>query len=672
MTTTTESNMLNMHQSPLVLGWGQNNINASYPINAKKLQIVFPSSGNPAGWQPNQNLEYRQLLDKNSAMSLHGSYFQIQYSVGRTKNWLPAYDTPPPAIPAAGDNVWNDPAKPASVGGPVRSLQDLQPLDSLDRLIMYSHWNPSRLIQNCTLWLGSTNVETVNNVPLISDAKYAFYSPDAVKTTMSDCFVQPPDGQCINGTPMFHQFVAPGTVNIVDNWLDTTICTYNSYSISGRNDLTNAAQAWYSPAAAAGQVCVQPLEYFIRNGQYVCSQFDAHCITSVRDAPQISFSGIATTLCNTAAGINWFSYALQANTPCPSTTGIPDPPVPADTYDTNYCGGILNAPAISAGATGGGKLGYDISTMSRRIPLSSLFGFCEQNVLVPSNLVQINLVRARDSEYCQAMWQPQAIDTPFATLPQRQYGIFIKNISLILKYYDLNQTAADILSQDQLLTVNHYSLYSNNIIGTGSGSVALQSYAGLKSLLVRVTPTYAMPGQSVCVGKSGSISVIYRGKQTPLQLENYALDLIDPVGGEAGTYNGEPACIAYPSTYFEEYSSWNGNCWNGISASLAPSAGFNMMTWFKSQFTVAFNFVEDQSQNADTVAAPVQLNYAFGAPVYAMQPMPPTITAVVPHLTVPAGINPLSFTIQVIFLRTNIIKYLGASRQFVFVTNGSS
>ena len=140
-------------------------------------------------------------------MSLHGSYFQVQYQMGRTQNWTGTnLDT----------QAWNETGKTVT-GGPVTSAADIQPLDSIDRVIMYSHWNPARLIQNCTLWLGSTNVETVNNVPLISDAKYAFYSPDAVKTTMSDCFVQPPDGNCINGTPMMHQFVGSNTLNIVDN-----------------------------------------------------------------------------------------------------------------------------------------------------------------------------------------------------------------------------------------------------------------------------------------------------------------------------------------------------------------------------------------------------------------------------------------------------------------------
>jgi len=644
MTTTTESNMLNMHQSPLVLGWGQNNINASYPINAKKLQIVFPSSGNPSGWQPNQNLEYRQLLDKNSAMSLHGSYFQVQYNVGRSKNWTAALD-------AAG--AWNIAGR-ITTGGAINNLTDLQPLDSLDRLIMYSHWNPARLIQNCTLWLGSTNVETVNNVPIITDAKYAFYSPDAVKTTMSDCFVQPPDGNAINGTPMIHQFAGITTLNIVDNWLDTSICTYNLYSVQGRNDAPTAVVN-KGPNYAQGQVCVQPMEYFIRNGQYTCTGQDKHTVSAVGvPPPALTFAGIVTA--NTgAASVNWFQYAVAG-------TSLAVPTV----------GGVVGTPYQAVDAlspTNGNE--YTFSTISKRIPLSSLFGFCEQNVLVPSNLVQINLVRARDDQFLQSLWTPQL--TPgFTFLPARQYGIYIKNIQLVLKYYDLNQTAADILSQDQLLTVNHYSLYSNVLTASNNtnGSVALQAYAGLKSLLIRITPSYGVPGQSVPVGTIGTVSVIYRGKQSPLQLEQYNIELPPPVGGDGATYNGEPPCAAFPSTYFEEYSSWNGNCWNGVSASLAPSAGFNCLTWFKSQFTVAFNFVEDQSQNADTVAAPVQLNYNFGGPLYDMVQAVAGTQA--PPKAVPPGVSPNTYTVQVVFLRTNIIKYLGASRQFVFVTNGSS
>jgi hypothetical protein len=254
----------------------------------------------------------------------------------------------------------------------------------------------------------------------------------------------------------------------------------------------------------------------------------------------------------------------------------------------------------------------------------------------------------------------------------------------VLKYYDLNQTAADILSQDQLLTVNHYSLYSNviaNVASGGStGSVALQAYAGLKSLLVRISPAFGVPGQSVPIGSTGSISVIYRGKQSPLQLEQYVIDM--PKNTELQsthqssqlTYGGEAPCHAFPSTYFEEYSSWNGSCFNGISASLAPSAGYNVNTWFKSQFTICFNFVEDQSQNSDTVAAPVQLNYNFGGLAYKMvaAPSTPVSGPNMPPCSVPVGVSPNTYTMQVVFLRTNIIKYLGASRQFVFVTNGSS
>ena len=651
MTTTTESNMLNMHQSPMVLGWGQNNINSSFPINAKKLQIVFPSSGRAEGWQPNQNLEYRQLLDKNSAMSLHGSYFQVQFNVGRSKNWTNTLDAT--AAP------WNVAGR-ATTGGIVSSLADIQPLDSIDRVIMYSHWNPARLIQNCTLWLGSTNVETVNNVPFITDAKYAFYSPDAVKTTMSDCMVLPPDGNAINGTPMIHQFTSLTPLNIVDNWIDTTICTYNLYSVQGRNDgnpgplLLNRG-----PNYAQGQICVQPMEYFIRNGQYVCSAQDRHSVTS-RAAGILSFSGIVNAEVDSPAGsVNWFLYGTAG-----TSAAVPVP------------GGVVAAPYQAASnPTGANQYGF--STVTKRIPLSSLFGFCEQNVLVPSTLVQINLVRARDDQFLQSLWTPQfpaGAGAPFTFLPARQYGIFIKNISLVLKYFDLNQTAADILSQDQLLTVNHYSLYSNVLTASNStnGSVALQAYAGLKSLLVRITPAYGVPGQSVPVGKTGTISVIYRGKQTPLQLEQYSIDMVTPIGGDGGTYGGEPPCAAFPSTYFEEYSSWNGNCWNGVSASLAPSAGFNCLTWFKSQFTIAFNFVEDQSQNSDTVAAPVQLNYNFGERLYDMEVATTTPPTQAGPKTVPVGVSPNTYTIQVVFLRTNIIKYLGASRQFVFVTNGSS
>jgi len=655
--TTTESNMLNMHQSPLVLGWGQNNINASYPINAKKLQIVFPSSGQPSGWQPNQNLEYRQLLDKNSAMSLHGSYFHVQYSVGRTKNWIPVDD-----LPAGLTTPWNVPGR-TTTGGPVRSLNDMQPLDSLDRLIMYSHWNPARLIQNCTLWLGSTNVETVNNVPLITDAKYAFYSPDAVKTTMSDCFVQPPDGGCINGTPMYHQFVNSTSQYVVDNWIDSSICTYGFNSIQPK-DNNSAAVQFKTPNYAAGQQVIQPLEYFIRNGQYTCSQNDRNQVATAK-ATVIQFYGLPqqTTVAPGGVGaINWWIYAHGGG------TGAGAPGV-----DGAVGIGVPIRAVVEDGTDAGNT--YAISTVSKRIPLSSLFGFCEQNVLVPSNLVQINLVRARDNEFLQSLWTPQATDTFALVGGARQYGIFIKNISLVLKYYDLNQTAADILSQDQLLTVNHYSIYSNVITSSHAtqGSVALQAYAGLKSLLVRITPSYGVPGQSVPVGKNGTISVIYRGKQSPLQLEQYALSIPKPAaiaGNEAKTYSGTPVCEAFPSTYFEEYSSWNGNCWNGVSASLAPSAGFNLMTWFRSQFTIAFNFVEDQSQNADTVAAPVQLNYNFGGALYDMSAFVPA--ALAQPLAVPPGVSPNTYTVQVVFLRTNIIKYLGSSRQFVFVTNGSS
>lgn len=653
MTTTVESNMLNMHQSPMVLGWGQNAINASYPINAKRLQIVFPSSGKVRPWIPNQNIEFRQLLDKNSAMSLHGSYFQISYSIGRVTDWNP-----------------KQALAPANAQGAQPTEAKLQPLDPTDRACLYTHWNPCRLLQNCTLWLGSTNVETVNNVPLVTDAKYAFYSQDAVKSTMSDCFVLPVDGMTsINGAPLIHANKNPTLTNMITQWHDSSIFTFAPYSIQPKNDTTNGASAVtppvapgtaipYCPALAYGPVLVEPLEYFLRNAVYavpVGIQYNDLC-TSVWNTVTIPFTIFTSAITNGDGNISYWDYGNESN---PSLV-----------------------PTVAGGITEGTAYPIEdakntLTEVTKRIPLSELFGFCEANVLVPSNLIQINLVRARDDQFMTNLWFPTFTQAgpPGAVVSAvpRTYAICVTNIYLVLKYYDLNQTAADLLSQDQLLTVNHYSVYSNEISAqaAGSGSVSLQSYAGLKSLLIRINPSWAAAGQSIAVAQSGNISVIYRGKQSPLQLQQWNVQLTGPVaGGAVSTYQGGPMIRSDPSTYFEEYSSWNGNCWNGVSASLAPSAGFSLATWFKSQFTLAFNFVEDQSMNADTVAAPIQLNYNLGGDSQYDITQNTNGTGI--RSLPDAVFNAAKNTIQVVFLRTNIIKYLGASRQFVFVTNGSS
>ena len=656
MTTTTESNMLNMHQSPLVLGWGQNAINASYPINAKRLQIVYPSSGRVNPWTPNQNLEFRQLIDKNAAMSLHGSYFQVTFSVGRLTEWLP---------------------QAAATGGASPTETTLKALDVMDRMLLYSHWNPCRLIQNCTLFLGATNVETCNNVPLISDAKYPFYSPDAVKTTMSDCFVNPPDGHCsLNGAPLIHPIKSLSTGNNFQTWHDTSVTVWGYYSIQPKNDPANAASfsvppgtgAPYAPALACGPMPVQPLEYFLRNGQYAVPL-------------GIQYNDIATSV--------WNSAQLQFCIPSAESNFLTVPPANCNISYFDYAkdSNSSSVPTVAGGVTTlgpypSGALKNTLTSVTKRIPLSSIFGFCEANVLVPSNLIQINLVRARDDQFITNLFYPVGVSNTsvYSNCPPRQYGICVTNMYLVLKYFDLNQTAADLLSQDQLLTVNHYSVYSNEVAGLsgGGGSISLQSYAGLKSLIVRVNPSWAVCGASIPVAQCGNIAVIYRGKQSPLQLQNWNVILNPPLpasGSAINVYQGGPMLAADPSTYFEEYSSWNGNCWNGLSAALAPSAGHNIGTWFKSQFTVVFNFVEDQSQNADTVAAPIQLNYNFGmTPLYAIDqnvigtPPKDAIAYLPDHL---GGMNAKN-TLQAVFLRTNLIKYLGASRQFVFVTNGSS
>lgn len=653
MTTTVESNMLNMHQSPLVLGWGQNAINASFPINAKKLQVVYPSSGNISEnnpWRPNVNVELRQLLDKNSAMSLHGSYLNVSFAVGRIQEWLPQ-----PATTVSSGNI---------------SFQDLAPLDLMDRFLLYTHWNPCRLIQNATLWLGSTNVETVNNVPLVTDAKYAFYSQEAVKYNMSDCFVLPADGQCsINGASLIYPVgnIPSGVElqNTIRLFQDCSVNVADTYSIMNKDFPTPTGSIAVPPATVAEDnrvgpykaeslMCVEPLEYYLRTAHY------SNPVGS-------RYVDYATSIYNTVT--------LGYEMPVANTDDVAGPGLGSVSY-FNYSNRLADN-AAQCGCAAGGLVpiagAYPELTkciVTKRIPLSELFGFCEQNVLVPSNLLQINLTRATDDQFITNLYYPSSSDGTTA-YQARRYGIVVSDMYLVMKYYDLNQTAADLLSQDQLLTVNHYSVYQNTIAGTGTqqGSYSLQTFAGLKSIIIRIQPSWAPQGTSIPVAQQGNISVIYRGKQSPLQLQQWDFQLNPPVqGSQALVHQGGPPIRCNPSTYFEEYSSWNGNCWNGVSAALAPSAGHSILTWMKSQFTVPFNFVEDQSQNSDTVAAPIQVNYNFGA-----TPMYDPVRANPNGMELPNELaTNAKNTINVVFLRTNILKYLGSSRQLVFVTNGSS
>jgi hypothetical protein len=646
--------MLNMQQSPLVIGWGQNAINASFPIHSKRLQIVYPSSGNVSRanpFRPNSNVEFRQLLDKNSAVSLHGSYFQVTYTVGRIGNWLPG----PPPTGAAGAQM-----------GSGSSETSMQPLDAMDRIMLYTHFNPCRLIQNATLWLGSTNVETVNNIPLVTDAKFAFYSHDAICSTMSDCYVNPVDGSRINGTPLIHPFQLQGSGNAFKLWHDSSIAIYQSYSIHPKNNNTNALSTvggttgdgtQYGPSQAQGPIIVEPQEYFLRNANYAVPVGTEYSeLTSSRwNTIAIPFTMESAAVDSPDCTVSYFNYGnniASSNVPITAGGNVSLPPQ----YDQ---------PSVPPAT-------LTIGWVTRRIPLSALFGFCEQNVLVPSNLIQLNLVRANDDQFITNLFYPETSEGTLC--PTRTYAVCVANLYLVLKYFDLNQTAADLLSQDQLLTVNHYSVYSNQITagatGTGNGSLSLQSYAGLKSILVRISPSWAAVGQSTCVSQTGGINIIYRGKMSPLQQQAWNIVLNPPnIGTSINTYQGGPMLAADPSTYFEEYSSWNGDCWNGVSATISPSVGYNFPTWCKSQFTLAFNFVENQSQNADTVAAPIQVNYNLsGANLYNIDSATPGGIQKIPTALAANAKN----TIQVVFLRTNILKYLGSSRQFCFVTNGSS
>jgi hypothetical protein len=667
--TTTETNNAGLYTSPLVLGFGNDPVNSSFPIGAKQLQTVYPSSGTVSGsspWAPNTVLQFRQMMDKNAGMSLHSSYIQMTFTVGRRTEWASAANTAPP---------------PAQGGGAVTE-NSIRPLDAVDRLALYSHWNPQRLIQQANVFVGSTNLESVTNNPRISDFKYSSYSQEACRSTLSDCFCQPPDGTySANGTPMFHRFTA-GTLNYtVDAWLDSSISTYGPYTVgSGQDDVGTAPLPpnGLAPMKAQDQLYVCPLEYFVRNGQYavpVCTRYTATAINNIPwyTAPAgneysgatvptaLLWSGPAALNVNVNGQVSFHTY--YANNGTFDTW--------ADNISNGYGGvGIANP---YPGANPACQLTQ--AWVTKRIPLSMLFGSFEQNNLWPSNLLQINLTRALDQEFITNMLNVQpSTGGNQGIANQRSYGVCVADVRLILKYFNLNQQSADLLSRDQLLLLSHYSLVENNLSSTATGSASLQAYSGLRSVCIRMYPNYAVCGQSTAVTQEGSISIIYRGKQDPLQIIPWRVQMNPPAVAAASanhTWPGGPMIRADPSLYYEMYSSYLGNSWYGVSATCAPSVGFDVGTWFKSQFTVTFEITQDQSQNIDSVSAPVTVNYSLPTGSQAQYDPSPLYADGFFAEGILSNAD-VKFDMSILFVRTNLVRYVGKSRQLIFITNGAS
>lgn len=589
--TTTEASVLDLHEDERILNFGRSDVNASFPIGAKKLQILYPSSGAVSDASPlaeNANVELRQLLEKNTAMSLHKSYVRVGFTVRNSD-------------------------------GSGLSLEQ--------RRFFYTSWNPYRLFSNGTLWVGSTNVEHVNDIPAITDVKLALCNPYALKTTMSDVVINPIDSM-LNGFPCMRSNVTVGGgARGCDGVLDDTITVpYSAYNISPIDTAVAPQSQATNATTATNSVPVEPNPAWVRNALYI--------------NPAIVVTTVATEEPNSEGWLNW----MQA------PTGAGNAPM-------NYFGltTILvgeNVAPYQVPATGPVKRASEAITLYKRLPLSGFFGFCEKNVLIPSNLIQINLVRGTKQNFLSTLNAAQA--------PITNVNVDVTATKMVLVYYDLQQSSADLLTRDQTLTVNHYSRFNTPFAGTGAASFSLQVYSGLKAVFLRFPHSGCPPSMSPCPFYNVSFSIIYRGKQYPLQLEPVRFSLRDDNAAETPKLpvtlrqhlNGAGNLINLDSsTYYEEYSSFNSCNYDGMSASLMPAGvTFNESDWVKSNCTVCFSFTQDQSDNVDSVAGPLQIAISGNGKTYDAD----------------------TFSVNAIIQRVNMLKYLGQSRQFVFITNGSS
>lgn len=545
-------------QDPRILSFGEPKINASFQAQSYRNVLLHPTGGETSFRSAGQTSSFKYLGGSGNAMALSRSYLEVGIQI----------------------------TDQSGIGlGP----------DELNQCLV--NLNTCALFQSANLQLSSVLLESVANIPAVTQYKLSKMSANAIKTTMSDVFLGQPDDY-ESGFPSIPQ-ASPG--------FSGTETDNGGFALSN-NDL-------WQKKRESGQAL-----------------------------PVID----KTVTFQEGAGL------------------IPSRPMPAVLRSQ------LFSNIIRWGNSGDNVTQRATPTIYKKIPLSMLFGFCEEQLLLPNSLLQIDLVRSQDT---------QMIVPISGQVEQPKVSVVDLKLNLITA--PLSEEATKHFKNDKTIMVPHYKAILETI-GASGMNANVQSYSGIMEIGIRMqasgsktatisdtqglettgrptTVSWVCPWQSTMPSERLNVHMTYRSVPLPVLNEPItcdikALDITalsdDVVPKSYGSlFVTSPPESANSAMFFEMFQSSRSICDQLSPNEGAIGTGFltNVNTWYKSNFTLSLPVTEDGSYNVDSEAAPINLSITRdGRAVWG------------------------DHSAWVIVKRTNTLKYNAADNSYVLTTNGPS
>lgn len=471
--------------------------------------------------------------------------------------------------------------------------------------------NPFRLWHTGNFYLSSNLLESINEIGIISDCRLA-YACNAEHNN-SDMFITPIDND-VNGTCAYLQTNANATGGLM-NYLDDTCSVYNILRVSDRATAIPPTSSTALATTSSSQlVMTEPVKAWVRNQQFV-------------------------KLDDLGAGSLGFRSWLNPQTGNPLVNTNPE----WEQDYTTLVGGDAN----------------QVNYITKRLPLSYLFGFCNSPAthMIPSTLLQVQLTKAGVGEFVHSL---NTVQSGFDKV-----NVDIVKCNLHLYYYNLTSDSAAMLNTDKTFLIDHWSASTQPLSESNdrvASSYNIQLYSGVSAIYLAMRHASAPNCQYPCAYQSVTIQCIYKGQQIPLQQQTVSHKLRMSNLGNV-TYN-MGAGYAYDfddNGVYEVYSQQKGNQFQGACAGDAqPSCAYNQLTWLRSNFWTVVPMTTNDSMSVDSTAGPMQINVNCGSIVYRKNGDN--------SLVVPTNRT----SIVICTKRQNLVKYQASGRQYVLLSGGSS
>jgi hypothetical protein len=306
-----------------------------------------------------------------------------------------------------------------------------------------------------------------------------------------------------------------------------------------------------------------------------------------------------------------------------------------------------------ADPTGGAMANVPSATIRCKLFLGVLFGFVEKDAFLPPSQFQIQLDRGSPTDIYS---YTQYADNVLNGLEHE-----ITSCKLVLVQKKATSEALAFYDSDKVFAVNHYSLLTNNMVGSG-GSMSITTSGGINWFCMSFQNSgNFMSWDKIPPSTAFQFYINYRAQQTPMNVEGLAmpsLNPLTPLGFMSPNHDYgfmPPDSESNTKTYFEHYAGFKGEysmnyMGNGVL--------YNQADFCKSQFRVYFDLIPGLTNSTDTASGPLQLFFNSGN----LNTLNAFAVGAVP---IPQ-INTL-----IVICRTNLVKYSSNGYIFSLVTNGS-